>query len=232
MRDVMEQTGLSRQAIHFYVEQGLVEPPIKTGQTSAHYTEAHVERIKLIKKLQDDSFLPLKAIRAMLDGDADGTGASGEFSRAQRQVLRDVKARLPAATTRPADAPHVALAPLLRRTGLSRADVRALERTGQIAVVRGKVSADHAWLIELWGDVRRAGFSRDLVGPEVLVMMERGIERIFEDEKKILARMIAARPAAQVAELIERALPLIHAYLVRLHETKVRALFANLEQPS
>ena len=228
MRDVMEQTGLSRQAIHFYVEEGLVDPPRKTGATSATYTEAHVERIKLIRKLQEEHFLPLKAIRAMLDED---TGAGG-FSRAQQQVLRDVKARLPAATANAPAAADVPLAPVLAKAGLSRADVRELERRGLVEVVRGKVSADDAWVIELWGDVRRAGFTRDLVGPEVLVMMERGIERIFDDEKKILARMIAARPAAQVAELIERALPLIHAYLVRLHETKVRALFANLEQPS
>jgi DNA-binding transcriptional MerR regulator len=226
MRDVMEQTGLSRQAIHFYVEQGLVDPPHKTGATSATYTQAHVERIKLIRKLQDEHFLPLKAIRAMLDDE------SGGFTRAQQQVLRDVRARLPAATTRAPEAADVPLAPLLARTGLGRADVKDLERRGVIEVVRGKVTADDAWVIELWGEVRRAGFTRDLVGAEVLVMMERGVERIFEDEKQILGRMIAARPAAQVAELIERALPLIHAYLVRLHETKVRALFANLEQPS
>ena len=223
MRDVMEQTGLSRQAIHFYVEQGLVEPPHKTGQTSAYYTEAHVERIRLIRKLQEEHFLPLKAIRAMLDGEP------GEFTQAQQQVLREVKARMPPTTTHTDAAVDVPLAPLLARAGLKRSDVREHERAGLVAVVRGKVSTDDAWLIELWGEVRRAGFTRDLIGPEVLVMFERGIDRLFADEKRILARIIAARSPARVAELIERALPLIHAYLVRLHEAKVRALFAAVE---
>ena len=223
MREVMEQTGLSRQAIHFYVEQGLVDPPIKTGQTSAYYTEAHVERIRLVRKLQDEHFLPLKAIRALLDGE------HGEFTPAQQQVLRDVKARLPAATTHAEAAIDVPLAPLLARAGLSRAEVHELVRAGLVAVVRGKVSSDDAWLIELWGEVRRAGFTPDLIGPEVLVMFERGIDRLFADEKRVLGRILGARPAGEVAELIERALPLIHAYLVRLHEAKVRALFAELE---
>jgi len=226
MRDVIERTGLSRQAIHFYVEQGLVDPPHKTGKTMGYYTEAHVERIQLIRKLQQEHFLPLKAIRAMLDEE------DGGFTRAQREVLRDVKARLPASTTTVDAAADVPLAPLLAKCKLTRSEVTALEEAGLVGVVRGKVTADHAWLIELWAEVRAAGFTADLVGPEVLVMFERGIDRIFTEETQVLTRIAAARPAAQVAELVERALPLIHAYLVRLHETKVRALFANLETPS
>ena len=224
MRDVMQRTGLSRQAIHFYVEQGLVDPPHKTGKTMGYYSEAHVERILLVKKLQEEHFLPLKAIRAMLDDQR------GDFTRAQQQVLRDVKVRLPAATTGAEPTADVAVAALLEKTGLARRDVTELERAGMIEVVRGRVSADHAWLVELWGEVRAAGFTRELgFGPELLVIFERGITAIFEEEKQILLRLAAALPAARVAEMVERALPLVHSYLVRLHQTKVRALFASLE---
>lgn len=228
MREVMERTGLSRQAIHFYVEQGLVDPPHKTGKTMGYYTEAHVERILLVKKLQQEHFLPLKAIRAMLDD------RQGDFTRAQRQVLREVKARLPAATTG-ADAapPDVPLAPLLAKAGLSRRDATELERAGMIEIVRGRVTAEHAWLVELWGEVRAAGFTRELgFGPELLAIVDRGVAAIFEDEKQILLRLAAALPAPRVAAMVERALPLVHAYLVRLHQTKVRALFASLEGSS
>src|SRR5687768_4235508 len=161
MRDVTKRTGLSRQAIHFYVEEGLVPPPQKTGATMGYYSEAHVERILLVKKLQEEHFLPLKAIRAMLDD------KHGGFTRAQQHVLREVKARLPASTTRAPEG-DVALAPLLEKTKLSRRDITDLERAGAIEIVRGKVSADHAWLIELWSDVRAAGFTRELgFGPEL-----------------------------------------------------------------
>ncbi len=224
MRDVMQRTGLSRQAIHFYVEEGLVERPVKTGKTMGYYSEGHVERILLIKKLQEEHFLPLKAIRAMLDD------KRGDFTRAQQQVLRDVKARLPAATIEPADDGEVALAPLLEKTKLARRDVGDLERAGLVEVTRGRVTAEHAWLIELWGEVRAAGFTRELgFGPELLAIFERGIDAIFADEKQILLRLAAGLPAPRVAEMVERALPLIHSYLVRLHQTKVRALFTQLE---
>jgi DNA-binding transcriptional MerR regulator len=227
MRDLMQRTGLSRQAIHFYVEEGLVERPIKTGKTMGHYTEAHVERILLVKKLQQEHFLPLKAIRAMLDD------KHGDFTRAQQQVLRDVKARLPASTAGDTTEPDVALAPLLEKTKLARREVTELERAGLVTVVRGRVSADHAWLVELWGDVRAAGFTRELgFQPDLLAIYQRGVADIFAAEKQILSRLAAALPAPRVAEMIERALPLVHGYLVRLHQTMVRALFGGLEATS
>jgi DNA-binding transcriptional MerR regulator len=231
MRDVTARTGLSRQAIHFYVEEGLVPPPRKTGATTAAYTEAHVERILLVKKLQHEHFLPLKAIRAMLDERA----TDDDFSPAQQEVLREVKARLPARHTTPDDQPTVRLAELLGRLGaagiaLPRAEVTELERAELVRVVRGRVSPDHAWLIELWAQVRALGFSRALgFGPELLLLFERGIDRMFRDERDVLARMSAALPATEVAAMVERVLPLINAYLVRLHEVRVRALFAGLE---
>ena len=223
MRDVIERTGLSRQAIHFYVEEGLVDRPVKTGRTMGYYTEGHVERILLVKKLQDEHFLPLKAIRAMLDD------KHGDFTRAQQQVLRDVKSRLPASTTT-APADSIALADVLEKTKLARREVSELERAGLVEIVRGRVSADHAWLIELWAEVRAAGFTRELgFGPELLAIYERGIAEIFDAEKQILLRLAAALPGHQVAGMVERALPLVHSFLVRLHQTKVRGLFAQVE---
>jgi DNA-binding transcriptional MerR regulator len=224
MRDLTRRTGLSRQAIHFYVEQGLVEAPRKTGQTMAYYTEAHVERILLVRKLAEEHFLPLKAIRALLED------RRGELSGAQRRVLSEIKARLPAQTVTVDATPSMSLVPLLNKTGLSRREVGELDRAGLIRIRAGKVTPDDAWVIELWAEVRAAGFTRELgFGVELLQIFERGVAQIFEEEKQILARIAAALPAARVAEMVERALPLVHAYLTRLHQTKVRALFAQVE---
>ena len=226
MRDLTERTGLSRQAIHFYVEQGLVEPPHKTGKTMGYYTEGHVERILLVKKLQQEHFLPLKAIREMLDERATGS----DFTRAQQQVLRDVKARLPARTVTAETSPTIELAPLLARTNLPRRDVTELERAGLVEVVRGKLSPDHAWIVELWGEARAAGFTRELgFGPELLTIFDRGLEQIVSEEREVLAKIAAALPAAKVADMVERALELVQGFLVRLHQIKVRAVFAQVE---
>ena len=76
------------QAIHFYIQQGLLPPGRKTGRNMAWYTEEHVERLHLIKKLQHERFLPLKAIKALFDGE------DGVFSPRQHAFLAGVKERL------------------------------------------------------------------------------------------------------------------------------------------
>ena len=88
MKDLCDLTGLGRQAIHFYIQRGLLPPGRKTGRNMAYYGEAHVKRLQLIKKLQHERFLPLKAIKAILDDQ------KGAFSESQEGFLAELKARL------------------------------------------------------------------------------------------------------------------------------------------
>lgn len=231
MRDLCARTGLSRQTIHFYVAQGLLDPPRKTGQTMGYYSEAHVERLLLIRKLQEENFLPLPAIRAMLADEHAG------FSRAQRHVLAEVKQKLTAVAAIAPEPPAELLSAVLERCKLARREATELAEAGLLHIegrgAKAKVSAEGAWLLELWAEVRGAGFTRELgFGPELLVLFERGIAQIFEEEKQILARLAAMLPGAKgaekVAEMVDRALPLVHAFLVRAHQRRVRELLQSI----
>lgn len=66
-----ELSGLPRQAIHFYIQQGLLPEGEKTGRNMAYYSAQHVERLKIIRKLQQERFLPLKAIRGSFSREID-----------------------------------------------------------------------------------------------------------------------------------------------------------------
>ena len=46
MKDLADATGLDRQGIHFYIQQGLVPEGYKTSRNMGWYSEAHVERMK------------------------------------------------------------------------------------------------------------------------------------------------------------------------------------------
>jgi DNA-binding transcriptional MerR regulator len=46
-----ELTGVARDAIHFYIKEGILPKPIKTKKNMAYYDEGYVEKIKLIKKI-------------------------------------------------------------------------------------------------------------------------------------------------------------------------------------
>ena len=88
MKDLCRETGLERQAIHFYISEGLLPPGEKTGRNMAWYSDEHLERLHLIKKLQHERFLPLKAIRAVIDGRED------TFPPAQQKFLEAMKVNL------------------------------------------------------------------------------------------------------------------------------------------
>lgn len=43
-------TGVPRRRIHFYIQSGLLNKPLKTGKTMAYYDDSHIEQLQLIKR--------------------------------------------------------------------------------------------------------------------------------------------------------------------------------------
>lgn len=227
MKDLCEQTGLDRQTVHFYIAKGLVPEGHKTSANMAYYGDEHLERLRLVLELKNQRFLPLDTIRAVLDGE------DGRFTPEQRALLVEVKDRVAdvlqasrgVATT-------VAVAPLLRKLGMKRSELRELEALGLIGTVqiRGSlhVPEDDVWVLELWGGLREAGFTPALgFGVEDLRPYVEAITALFEREVRDLTPRLAKLPAERVAEMFRRGLPLINAFLARYHQAKARNFFAQ-----
>ena len=68
MRELEEQSGMARTAIHHYFREGLLPEPDKTASNAALYTAAHVERLGLIGELRSGRLGPhsLPSIRRIL----------------------------------------------------------------------------------------------------------------------------------------------------------------------
>jgi|SRR3990172_1513002 len=69
-------TGVSVQAIHYYLREGLLLPPLKTAHNMAYYGPEYVEDIRLIKDLQERRYLPLSVIKLVLDAKRQGKDVS------------------------------------------------------------------------------------------------------------------------------------------------------------
>jgi DNA-binding transcriptional MerR regulator len=225
MKDLSDLTGMPRQAIHFYIQQGLVPEGHKTGRNMAYYGEDHVERIRLIKQLQHERFLPLKAIRAMLDERDDA------FSAAQKRLLLDVKQRLGARVE--GERGTVDAKTLLLRLGLTRKDLDELAEIGLLAVSgprnKPRVAKEDEWMLELLGEVRAAGFTPELGFPaSMMAIYEEALSTLVDRETQILATRLSHLPPDRVAAMVEKILPLVGAFLARYHDTKVRHFFASM----
>jgi DNA-binding transcriptional MerR regulator len=64
--ELAELAGVTRRTVRYYVQRGLLPAPLGTGR-GPHYTQAHLQRLIRIRKLQEAS-VPLAEIVAQLDG--------------------------------------------------------------------------------------------------------------------------------------------------------------------
>jgi DNA-binding transcriptional MerR regulator len=229
MADLCRLTGMPRQSVHFYINEGLVPPGRKTGRNSARYGDVHVERIRIVRQLQDERFMPLKAIRAVLDGRDDA------FTPAQRGFMVDIKRRLSSTLAKPRDGKRrVDARALLSRHGLDERDLDDLVRSRVVEVETGprdslRVSSEDAWVFEMLGNVRRAGFAHDLGFDDVLLRVyERAVASLVEREWRAVSRRLESLPPDRVAAMLETAMPLVHEFFARYHAKKVRDFFTTM----
>jgi len=228
MKDLCERTGLGRQTIHFYIQRGLLPPGRKTGRNMAWYGEHHVERLELIKRLQHERFLPLKAIKAILDDQESA------FSETQRSFLLGVKRHL---TTQLADRPGVTVRvdEVLERLRLAPSDLARFVELELIFVRTGEageqlINQDDVWILESWLEVQRLGFAKDL-GFEVddILLYDEIVTQLFQREAQLLASRLPEIPAQRAAEMIEKVLPIVHSFLTGLHRAKIRNFLASID---
>jgi DNA-binding transcriptional MerR regulator len=66
IRELIKQTGVSKETIHYYMREGILQRPRKTGKNSADYSESHVEQIRTIKALRENYFLPIPVIKKLI----------------------------------------------------------------------------------------------------------------------------------------------------------------------
>jgi DNA-binding transcriptional MerR regulator len=82
MSELAERSGVSAGTIKHYLREGLLgagEGIVRTSRNMAYYPPDYVDKITLIKRLQEDRFMPLKVIKGMLDADPDRALALVEF---------------------------------------------------------------------------------------------------------------------------------------------------------
>jgi DNA-binding transcriptional MerR regulator len=74
MSELAERSGVSAGTIRYYLREGMLgagEDVVRTSRNMAYYPPAYVQRIELIKRLQEERFMPLRVIRSALQEDPD-----------------------------------------------------------------------------------------------------------------------------------------------------------------
>jgi DNA-binding transcriptional MerR regulator len=101
MSELAERSGVSSGTIKHYLREGLLggaEEVMRTSRNMAYYPPQFVERVQLIKRLQEERFMPLRVIREVIAEDPERAARLIELE--DRILERAIEARESGRTTR------------------------------------------------------------------------------------------------------------------------------------
>jgi DNA-binding transcriptional MerR regulator len=218
MGQLAEASGVSAATIKHYLREGLLPEPVKTSRNMAYYPAEFVDRIRVIKQLQEERYMPLRVIKDLLDSDPERARNLIELGdRLLEHARAGDEQRTPADEVRSRfEIPQEALDRLAElelltpnEDGYSPTDVRILA-----AISRFRAGGyDERIGFTVYDTLRYRDAMADLVRTEVDVLMdrlagemepERAIELIESGVEPLNELMAALRTKQLVAELERR----------------------------
>ncbi len=206
MSELAQRSGVSPGTIRYYLREGLLgegEDIVRTSRNMAYYPPEYVERIALIKRLQEERFMPLRVIKGALEEDPERVRALIELEdRILERALINAE-----------DQSRVSRKLVSERYGVPR---NVLERLAEIGVLtpnqRG-YDRDDVKIIEAIASFRAGGYEEAL-GFTVYdtLRYRKALEPLVEEE----VRALLDRLAGEVD--VERAMEIVAAGTEPLRE--------------
>jgi DNA-binding transcriptional MerR regulator len=225
MQELERRTGVDREVIRIMLRERLLPQPHRPTRNSAEYDETHVTAVGAVRELQQSSRMTLREIKAALDANGlNGAGPVGAF--------RHIDALLGSRFGR-ASAPPVSLSAIEANHPEARHDAEAFEALEMLQIDRaGPDEALSMWdarLVEIWGEIRKAGFVEETGYPpeniafylEAAKMVARNEFEIFFGQSKVPITH------EQSANMLHVALPLMLDFFGLL---RLKAFFQLLQE--
>jgi len=198
MSELAERSGVSAGTIKHYLREGLLgegDEIVRTSRNMAYYPPDYVDRIQLIKRLQEDRFMPLRVIRGMMGSEPERARALIELE--DRIIERAVEQR---------EGERMSAAEARRRYEIPR---NVLDRLAELDVLtpssRG-YDADDVKIIEAVSRFRAGGYDEQLGFTVFDTLRYRdALEPLVAEEVRILLDRLAGEVE------VERALEIIAA---------------------
>jgi len=224
MAELVRRTGLKRETIHFYINNGLLPKPPKTGKNMAYYDKSYVERVKQIRELQLRYFLPLKVIKEIL------VQTNAEMPTAEMDLLKVGVSGLVQLQELRRTYESQTLDELSARTDLPKDEILEMERCGMISSSQGQngtkvYQENDIKVVEAFAGIRRGGLTKEL-GFEVDqfrmqsdVISALAIEEVTDFARKLRGRF--PRDAELLGKIAENAIETVNLFICHLRRKKI-----------
>jgi DNA-binding transcriptional MerR regulator len=217
MRELAAASGVPAATIKHYLREGLLPEPVKTSRNMAYYPPEFVERIKLIKRLQEERFLPLKAIKNVLEEDPDRARAMLELGdQILDRALAGERSRTSAAEVR-------------KRYGVPKEVLDRLAELGVLTPNSRGYSPSDVTIIEAISRFRAGGYDEQ-IGFTVYdtLRYKAALEELVRQEVDVVMERLAGEvPPERVVELLEAGAQPLKDFIAALH---TKLMVAELER--
>jgi DNA-binding transcriptional MerR regulator len=206
MSELSERTGVSPGTIRYYLREGLLgegSDVVRTSRNMAYYPPEYVERIALIKRLQEERFMPLRVIKGALEEDPERVRALIELEdRILERALINAE-----------DQGRVSRKHVRERYGVPRNVLERLAEIGVLTPNKRGYDRDDVKIIEAIASFRAGGYDEAL-GFTVYdtLRYRKALEPLVEEE----VRALLDRLAGEVD--VERAVQIVAAGVEPLRE--------------
>jgi len=206
MRELAERSGVSAGTIRYYLREGLLgdgSDIVRTSRNMAYYPPGYVARIALIKRLQEERFMPLRVIRGALEEDPERVHALIEL---EDRILERALARAESRS-------RTSMKAVRERYEIPRNVLERLAEIGVLTPSRGGYDQDDVRIIEAIASFRAGGYDEALGFTVYDTLRYReALEPLVERE----VRALLDRLAGEVE--VERATEIIAAGVEPLRE--------------
>jgi DNA-binding transcriptional MerR regulator len=217
MGELAKASGVSAATIKHYLREGLLPEPVKTSRNMAYYPAEFVDRIRTIKQLQEERYMPLRVIKDLLEEDPDRAKALIELGdRLLQHALASESERISAAEVR----------------GRYEVPEEVLDRLAELGVLtpddRGYSPSD-VRIVEAIGRFRAGGYE-ERIGFTVYdtIRYKQAMAALVKEEVDVLMERLAGEMDPDEAmALIEAGNQPLNDLLAAMH---TKALVAELER--
>ncbi len=217
MGELAEASGVPAPTIKHYLREGLLPEPVKTSRNMAYYPPEFVDRIRLIKQLQEERFMPLKAIKSVLDEDPERARALVELEdRILDRALAGERTRTSAAQVR-------------ERYGVPKDVLDRLEKLEVLSPNSRGYSPSDIKIIEAISRFRAGGYDEE-IGFTVYdtLRYKSAIEDLVREEVEMVMDRLAGEVSPErVVEMLETGAQPLQDLIAALH---TKLMVAELER--
>ncbi len=217
--ELAERADVPVATVRHYLREGLLPEPVKTSKNMAYYPPEFAERIRLIKQLQEQRFMPLKVIRELLESGGSSPEQLRDLVELEDRILERAAA---------GERERVPVEEIETRYEVPREVLARLAELGVLTPTADGYSPSDIQIVEAMSRFRAGGYDES-IGFTVYdtLRYKQAMEALAAEEVRLLTERLTGMEPDKVFELIAAGTEPLNDLLSAL---RTKALLAELER--